>query len=444
MSERTLRVTIENIAPANGAFFSSTWVAIQNGEFDIFDVGDAASGTFLEGLAEDATTDGITTAFSESDATGVQETILGPTGNFNDFVSEDSVSTQLVVEHEVDRFFSYAAMILPSNDAFIANGDPVEIFDETGELIPDIEIVVTGDRVWDAGTEVNDEIRANTAALDQADPNTGEDENGTVQLHPGFIGSVREGSAEQGNILQEVPNGDFTTPDDGAGYQIARITFDFVPDIEGTGEGEVVNGDNDANIVNGRGGNDTVNGRGGNDLVIGGGGNDLIRGGDGDDTLQGRTGFDRMLGGDGNDILIGGGGRDRLNGGAGDDTLTGGNKTDFFIFNTNETFDSDDVGVDTITDFNTDDDFILLDLDTFAAITSDPGNTENLGFSVTNEFTVVATDEAANTADAFIVHSTESGNLYYNPNGSTAGFGNGGQFANVTPELEGVNFILRG
>ncbi|MGD1804091.1 spondin domain-containing protein [Dapis sp. BLCC M126] len=443
MTERVVRVTIENIAPENGAFFSSTWVAIQNGEFDIFDQGDAASGTFLEGLAEDASTDGITTAFSDSDATGVQQTILGPTGNFNDFDSGDSVSTQFVVEHEVDRFFSYAAMILPSNDAFIANGDPVEIFDEAGELIPGIEIIVTGDRVWDAGTEVNDEIPENTAALAQAAPNTGDDENGTVLLHPGFIGSAREDSAEQGNILQARPAGDFTTENDGADYEIARFTFSFVDDILGTGVGERLNGTDQADIINGRGGDDIVNGLGGNDQVIGGKGNDLIRGGEGDDILEGRTGFDRLLGGAGDDMLKGGAGNDRLNGGAGNDTLMGGSKSDLFIFNTNEAFDTDDVGVDTITDFNTDDDFILLDRDTFAAITSVSSSKASPGFSVSTEFTVVDTNAEANTSEALIVHSLESGNLYYNPDGATAGFGNGGLFANVTPELEGDNFILR-
>ncbi|NEP46062.1 MAG: hemolysin-type calcium-binding protein, partial [Okeania sp. SIO2H7] len=116
---------------------------------------------------------------------------------------------------------------------------------------------------------------------------------------------------------------------------------------------------------------------------------------------------------------------------------------DFFIFNTNETFNTDDIGVDTITDFSQGQDFVLLDLSTFAAITSDSSSRTEPGFSVDSEFDVVDTDAAAATSDALIVHSTESGNLYYNPNGATAGFDNGGQFANVLPELTADDFILR-
>ncbi|NEQ39580.1 MAG: hypothetical protein F6K40_26320 [Okeania sp. SIO3I5] len=443
MVRRIVTVTIENTAPEDGAFFSTTWAAFQNGNFDIFDAGDDASGTFLEGLAEDANLDGINTAFANSNA-GVQQTIPGPSDPLNDFDSGDTVSVDFIVDSDSYRYFSYAAMILPSNDAFIANGDPLawEIFDENGNFVA-TDITVTGDRVWDAGTELNDEIPENTAALDQAAPNTGVDEDETVRLHPGFIGSVREGSAEVGNILDARSAADFTTENDGEGYEIASFSFSVTNEFLGMGEADGINGTDDADTLKGLGGDDTLNGLGGNDRIIGGLDNDLLRGGDGDDTLEGRTGFDRMLGGSGNDILLGGQGRDRMNGGAGDDTLTGGGNTDFFIFNTNDTFDTDDVGVDTITDFDTAQDFIILDKTTFAALASNPSDRDNPGFSVSTEFAVVGSDADADESGAFIVHSTESGNLYYNPDGTTAGFGNGGEFANVTPELAAENFILR-
>ncbi len=449
---QTVTVTIENLAPENGAFFSQTWAAFHDGSFNIFTQGDQASGTFLEGLAEDANTVGITDAFTDN-GTGVQQTILGPTGDLNDFDSGDSVSVEFTVDEESDRYFSYGAMILPSNDAFIANGDPLawEIFDEDGNFVA-TDITVTGANVWDAGTEVNDEVPENTAALGQAAPNTGVDEDGTVELHPGFIGSVREGAAEPGNILTARPNGDFTTDDDGAGNQIARFSFSISdapppPDDEiiGTSGPDRINGTDDADIIKGLGGDDTLNGLGDDDRIIGGFGNDLLRGGVGADLLEGRRGFDHLLGGRGNDSLSGGQGRDRLNGGAGDDTLTGGASIDFFIFNTNETFDTEDVGVDTITDFNQGQDFILLDRDTFTAITSDPSSRTEPGFSVDSEFAVVETDAAAATSDALIVHSTENGvgRLFYNENGAEAGFGDGGQFAIVLPALTADDFILR-
>jgi uncharacterized protein (TIGR03382 family) len=76
--------------------------------------------------------------------------------------------------------------------------------------------------VWDAGTEVNDEIPENTAFLGQMMPDTGVDENGVIGLHAGFQGSQALGGA-LGNILSspQFAGGDFTIP----GYPIARITI---------------------------------------------------------------------------------------------------------------------------------------------------------------------------------------------------------------------------
>ncbi|NEP79980.1 MAG: calcium-binding protein, partial [Okeania sp. SIO3B3] len=182
-------------------------------------------------------------------------------------------------------------------------------------------------------------------------------------------------------------------------------------------------------------------GLGGRDWLVGGRGNDLLRGGEDDDILAGRIGNDRMLGGNGDDILNGGQGRDRINGGAGDDTLTGGASIDRFIFNSNNPFPTVDIGVDTITDFNEGQDLILLDLTTFAALSSTPGD----GFSVGGEFAVVALDADADTSSALIVQSTETGSLFYNPDGTAVGFGNGAEFANVGTDvtLTASDFVLR-
>lgn len=306
-------------------------------------------------------------------------------------------------------------------------------------------------------------------------PDTGVDEGGTVELHPGFIGSVREGGGAPGNILQARSDADFTTDNDGAGNEIARISV--LENTVGTSGDDPLNGSDTGDFLSGLGGDDTLNGFDGRDWLLGGRGNDLLRGGDGDDilagqigndtlsggnnddilnggggsdlliggngndVLEGRTGFDNLLGGDGDDILSGGNGRDRLNGGAGNDTLIGGASIDRFIFNSNSPFPTVDIGVDTITDFNQGQDLILLDKTTFAALQSNAG----AGFSVNGEFDVVASDAAAETSPALIVQSTATGNLFYNPNGAAGGFGNGAQFANVDTALTltAGDFILR-
>ncbi|MGK7956450.1 MAG: spondin domain-containing protein [Crocosphaera sp.] len=234
-----VRVTVTNIAPQDGLFFSQTWVGFHDGTFDIFDLGQPAP-AFLEPLAEDATVTAITAAFAASNPEGTQETIEGPNRVnlppattfdppfFDLFLNNGATSTEvLTVNPAQSQYFSYGAMGLPSNDAFIANDDPLtfKVFDDNGKFIG-ADFIVTGNQLWDAGVEVNDEIFPNTAALGQISPNTGVDENGIVTLHPGVIPG--------GNILAARPNTPstdfFLDPDNRANYVIARIQVTQVPE----------------------------------------------------------------------------------------------------------------------------------------------------------------------------------------------------------------------
>ena len=452
-----ITVLVQNVAsganPDSSVFFSDMWVGFHDGNFDLFNSNPSEAATAgLERLAEDAIieptgefTTTLSTEFDDSGAGTVQGRVLGPVvenSNFRNFFQGDIGVAQFTVDENADSssYFSYASMILPSNDAFTGNGNPTrfEIFDDNGNFLG-LDFTANGTDIWDAGTEENDELPANTAGLQQAAPDTGVDENGTVLLHPGFIGSVREGSTEPGNILQARSDADFTTEDEGAGNDIARISV--LQNTVGTSDDNRLNGLGTGDFLSGLGGDDTLNGLGGRDWLVGGRGNDLLRGGDDDDILAGRIGNDILLGGDGDDILNGGQGRDRLNGGVGNDTLIGGASIDRFIFNTNSPFPTVDMGVDTITDFNEGQDLILLDKTTFAAITSDAG----AGFSDSSEFAVVASDAAADTSSALIVQSTATGSIYYNQNGTAEGFGNGAEFANVGTDvtLSASDFVLR-
>ena len=55
-------------------------------------------------------------------------------------------------------------------------------------------------------------------------------------------------------------------------------------------------------------------------------------------------------------------------------------------------------------------------------------------------------DGAATSSNALIVYNTSNGNLYYNANGSTAGFGDGGQFATLVnaPDIDAEDFSIPG
>ncbi|MFN6530899.1 choice-of-anchor D domain-containing protein [Nostoc sp. ChiSLP03a] len=158
--------------------------------------------------------------------------------------------------------------------------------------------------------------------------------------------------------------------------------------------------------------NDVINGQGGNDTINGSGGDDLLRGGTG------------------NDLLIGG---------QGNDTLVGGIGADSFLYDTNSIFNSAVVGIDTIADFNrSQGDKIILDKTTFTAITSVVGT----GFSNASDFQITSSGALSN---AVIVYDRMTGQLFYNQNGSAAGFGSGGQFAQLTgaPYVTASDFIIQ-
>jgi hypothetical protein len=217
-SAEKITVTIENLAPVGGNFLTPLWVGFHNGSFDIYNQGDPASSA-LERLAEDGNTGPLSADFLASGAGVLDGTLVGP-------LAPGDVATamfDLDGTLPTSRFFSYAAMVIPSNDAFIANGDPMahQIFSNTGSALG-ADFFLLGNEVLDAGTEVNDEIPANTAFFGQAAADTGVDENGVVMFHPGFnpVGS--------GGILDDptFSNADFTRP----GYPVAQIRVFGVPE----------------------------------------------------------------------------------------------------------------------------------------------------------------------------------------------------------------------
>ncbi len=157
-------VTVENLAPASGTFLTPVWVGIHDGTFDVFKQGDPASAE-LERLAEDGNTGPLDTLFGGSSAGDWQATIASG-GAIPPFAPGEMNSTTILIEGSLptSRYLSYASMAIPSNDAFVGNGDPkaFQIFDHNGDFIGG-QMIVMGSQVWDAGTEVNDEAPANTA-----------------------------------------------------------------------------------------------------------------------------------------------------------------------------------------------------------------------------------------------------------------------------------------
>jgi hypothetical protein len=220
-----IRVTIENLAPANGTFQTPFWVGFHNGSFDLYDPGVPAS-VDIERIAEDGNTAPVMASFGAALPGAAQATIPGPGGPFAPGASS-SMDFTLDPLNPLSRYFSYASMVIPSNDAFVANGNPLafQIFDAAGMFLG-ADFIVLGSQILDAGTEANDEVPANTAFFGQMTPNTGVDENGVIHSHPGLL------PAGSGGILDDpmFANADFTAQ----GYQAVRIRITAVPDTAST------------------------------------------------------------------------------------------------------------------------------------------------------------------------------------------------------------------
>ncbi|MFC3162748.1 M10 family metallopeptidase [Ciceribacter thiooxidans] len=216
--------------------------------------------------------------------------------------------------------------------------------------------------------------------------------------------------------------------------------------IYGNAAANVLTGGAGNDVLDGRGGADTLNGGTGNDIyvmsdrgdkIIDAGGVDkihasvsislgsytsvenLILTGSGNinglgnglaNILKGNGGNNVLNGAGGNDTISGGLGADRLYGGVGNDKLMGGAGADAFVFNT--TLNSSR-NVDTITDFSVADDTIWLENAVFKALTT-------TGTLASSAF-FASTAGVAHDSNDRIIYETDTGNLYYDSNGSAAG-----------------------
>lgn len=292
MSLQQVVVQVTNTAPTNGTSLTPVWVGVHGG-FDTFDTGRPSS-PGLERLAEDGNNSVIAEEFAFSGLGHVD----GTAGNAP-ITPGETVRLELLVDTSQDnaRYFSFASMVLPSNDTFIGNENEFayELFDENGNFNP-LNISVLGSEAYDAGTEVNTELPDDTAFFGQQVPDTGVVEGAGVQLAEGFneVGS--------GGILDspDFANADYTVD----GYEFAQIGVTSNRSvILGTDEADSLIGTDERELIIGLAGDDTLSGQGERDS---------LRGRRGDDVLDGGSGNDGLIGGRGNDSLTGGAGRDRF------------------------------------------------------------------------------------------------------------------------------------
>ncbi len=176
-----VKVEITNQFAAGGLALTPFWIGFQNGSFDTFDIGSAASSQ-VQAVAEGGNTAPITSLFSGN---GVQGTVTAPGGFAGAPVFEpgETASAIFNINAMNNGYLSFLSMLIPTNDAFIGNDDPMaySLFDMSGNFTA-LDIIIYGSQVYDAGTEEN--LGNGSPFLPGAGAGTAE--NGVIALHPGL------------------------------------------------------------------------------------------------------------------------------------------------------------------------------------------------------------------------------------------------------------------
>lgn len=149
-----VKVTVDNLAPAGSVRFAPLQVGFNNGTFDAFDIGGVATAPIIT-IAEGGTGSAWFPAFAAADPGAT----LGTAADA--LLPGQSGSNTFLVDTAVNPYFTFASMVVPSNDFFVGNDDPKQyrLFDAAGNLL--INTITQRARdLWDAGSEIHDPAAA--------------------------------------------------------------------------------------------------------------------------------------------------------------------------------------------------------------------------------------------------------------------------------------------
>lgn len=151
----TLQITVTNNQAAGGLSITPLYTALHDGSFDAFDLGGIAS-PGLELIAETGAASALAAERRAIDPDSQPLVLASPDGP-PPIQPGESVSSTIDVNASEELFFTFLSMLLPSNDHFIGNDNPLayQLFDAAGNFTGNTTINVTGDQIYDAGTEAN-------------------------------------------------------------------------------------------------------------------------------------------------------------------------------------------------------------------------------------------------------------------------------------------------
>ena len=150
----TVQVTFTNLAPTNSVSYAPLRLGFNNGSFDAFNTGQTATAPIIS-VAEGGSGSAWLPAFAAADPTATLGSIGGA------LLPGQSHSATFTIDTTLNQFFTFAAMVIPSNDYFIGNDSPTEyhLFDASGQLLIQSIDGLASD-IWDAGSEAFDPANA--------------------------------------------------------------------------------------------------------------------------------------------------------------------------------------------------------------------------------------------------------------------------------------------
>jgi len=376
------------------------------------------------------------------------DSLVGGAGNDSYVVdsASDLISEISTLATEIDSVSASASVTLSTNvERLTLTG--VSAINGTGNTLANTIAGNTGNNVLSGGS--GDDTLSGGAGNDTLDGGAGTDSLvGGLGNDTYVVDSSTDLIRESSTLATEIDSitSSITLT---LGDNLEQLTLTGGNTRNGTGNAlaNTITGNTGGNVLTGGAGNDTLNGGAGNDKLDGGIGNDSLVGGNGNDSYvvdsttdlisemsASATEFDSVsssvtwtLGsnleqltltgtssrnGAGNalaNIIIGSGGNNVINGSGGNDTLTGGAGLDSFRFNSAPS----SANADTITDFSVVSDTVQLENGAFANLTT-TGTLSALNFRAHS------TGNAADTND-FVLYDTDSGQLFYDADGSGTG-----------------------
>jgi len=211
-----LRVTIQNLAPANSLSFAPLRVGFHNGTFDAFNEAQTPTAPIIS-IAEGGSGSDWFPAFAAAEPNATLGTVVGmPPGPL---LPGATASAMFTVDPSINRFFTFGSMVVPSNDHFIGNDNPMQymLFNGAGQL--NISAISQfGRQIWDNGSETEDP--ANAAFLVGGINDNRTPQNGVVNFNFDRLDAFNGLTTAAGYTFNRQI---------GANDEVYRISFEVIP-----------------------------------------------------------------------------------------------------------------------------------------------------------------------------------------------------------------------